>query len=196
MASAQREHLGCAQGELDDAKRLQRCHPQGKKKSNRRLTILLPLSSTDVNVRLCKLCRRCPALTTACNLSCTSSSKKAASGAFGIGSTVLGEGSRGSLEPGEGFLCTHCMTAAAAELFPWDTWTKVPFLRAVSLASTVLLPAAFGNSKRRGNTTVCSYSLSTSLYRAPAFLSLCSMISSPCICELPFPLHFAFSSIT
>lgn len=105
VASARCEHLRCAQGHLDDAKRPPRFHPQGKKKPNRRHTILLPLSSTDVNVHLCKLCRRYPGLTTACDLSCTSSSKGAASGAFGMDSTVLGEGSQ---EPGEGSLCTHC----------------------------------------------------------------------------------------
>lgn len=42
VASAQCDHLGCARGELDDAERLQRCHAQGKEKSNRHLTILLP----------------------------------------------------------------------------------------------------------------------------------------------------------
>lgn len=66
------------------------------RKTQLTLNHLTALSSIDVNVRLCKLCRRYPALTTACNLSCSSSSKKAASGAFGTGSTVLGEGFCGS----------------------------------------------------------------------------------------------------
>lgn len=108
-ASVRCEHLGCAQCELDAAgKTTAKVSPLRQEKPNRRLTVLLPLTSTDVNVRLCKLCHRYPALTTACNLSYTSSPKKAASGAFGTGITILGEGSRGGRVPGEGSPSTHC----------------------------------------------------------------------------------------
>lgn len=47
VSSAWCEHLGCAQGEVSDAKTLPRCHPQGKK------------NPTDVKPSYCIKLNRC-----------------------------------------------------------------------------------------------------------------------------------------
>lgn len=66
-------------------------------------------------------------MATACSLSYASSSKRAASGAFGIGGTALRDVSRGGRAPGEGSPSTHCTQAAAARLFAWDNSDNGPF---------------------------------------------------------------------
>lgn len=72
------------------------------RKTQQAFNHLTAVNSTGVSVRLCKLHHRYPAVATACSLSYASSSKRAASGAFGIGGTALPDVSRGGRAPGGG----------------------------------------------------------------------------------------------
>lgn len=105
LALAQCQHLGCAQHELDAAcQKPAKVSPLRQQKPSGCLTTLLPLTSTAVNVCLCKPCHRYPALTVASDLSSASSDKKA----FGIGSITPGEGFHGGRVPGDRSPSTHC----------------------------------------------------------------------------------------